>query len=363
MGANATLLRLAAASVLAAVACQPAIAAEDNSSVTPTLQPSALTPITQATTIQAVPIEMTPEGKEVIARLRAGLLIDSGTVSVSELRPGKVDQGQLETYAAAALKDRLRAGQTLDSDALSISELRPGKVDQSQLQVYIAMADEPAATQMSDQISDVDQTLVFLAAMSVAGGNEPVTMETASAIVLKNAGVMPRSMLGYDGVWEFPRMPNADERELLVGEGSQWRVVENMESQMLFLGPDREFGWDDFADLINPLQHVPLVNIAYRAMTGDEIHGAAQLIDLGMGPLAGVSTIFNLAMRETTGATMEDYAMAALFGPPEYYDSNSVGVFAQNPPDGYGIFYEGPYGAPADESEQVATLVRRGASR
>jgi len=353
MGANATLLRLAAASVLAAVAWQPAIADEEK-------QP-ALQPIIQATPIEAVPIEITPEGKEVIAKLRAGLLIDSGTVSVSELRPGKVDQVQLEAYAASALKDRLRAGQALDSDALSISELRPGKVDQGQLQVYIAMAGDPAETQMSDQISaqisDVDQTLVFLAAMSVAGGNEPVTMETASAIVLKNAGVMPRSMLGYDGVWEFPRMPNADERELLVGEGSQWRVVENMESQLLFLGPDRQFGWDDFADLVNPLQHIPLVNIAYRAMTGDEIHGAAQLIDLGMGPLAGVGTIFSLAMRETTGASMEDYAMAALFGPPEYYDSDSVGVFGLQP-ESVGIFAEVP-----EDGEQVATAVRRGSSR
>lgn len=355
MGANATLLRLAAASVLAAVAWQPASADEGKSSVAPTLQP-----IAAATPIEAVPIEMTPEGKEVIAQLRAGQMIDSGTVSVSELRPGKVDQSQLEAYAATALKDRLRAGQTLDSDALSISELRPGKVDQGQLQLYIAMADAPAdATQVSAQISDVDQTLVFLAAMSVAGGNEPVTMETASAIVLKNAGVMPRSMLGVDGVWEFPRMPNADERELLVGYGSEWRVVENMESQLLFLGPDRRFGWDDFADVINPLQHIPLINIAYRAMTGDEIHGAAQLVDLAMGPLAGVSTVFNLALQETTGATMEDYAMAALFGPPEYYDSNSVGVFAQTPPDGFGIFYEGP----VEDSEQVATLVRRGTSR
>jgi hypothetical protein len=354
MGTRTTLLRLAAASVLAAVAWQPAIA-DEGKEPAPAAPAPALQPITQATTIEAVPIEMTREGKEVIAQLRAGQMIDSGAVSVSELRPGSVDQIQLETYAATALKDRLRAGQALDNDALSISELRPGSVDQGQLQVYIAMADEPAAT----QVFEVDQTLVFLAAMSVAGGSEPVTMETASAIVLTRSGVMPRAMMGADGVWEFPRLPNADERELLVGEGSAWRVVENMESQLLFLGPDRRFGWDDFADIVNPLQHIPLINIAYRAMTGDEIHGAAQLVDLGMGPLAGVGTVFNLAMRETTGASMEDYAMAALFGPPEYYDSSSVGVFAQTPPDGFGIFYEGP----ADDSEQVATAVRRSDSR
>ena len=97
--------------------------------------------------------------------------------------------------------------------------------------------------------------------------------------------------------------------------GQEWRVVESIESQILFLGPDREFGWDDFGDMINPLQHIPLVNIAYRAATGDRIYGAASLIDIGFGPGAGLGTVFQLAYQSTTGESFEDNAVAAVFGP------------------------------------------------
>jgi hypothetical protein len=90
---------------------------------------------------------------------------------------------------------------------------------------------------------------------------------------------------------------------------------------MLFLGPDRAFGWDDFADLVNPLQHIPLVNIAYRAATGDKIYGAASLLDIGFGPAAGLGTVFQLAYQSTTGDNLEDKAVAAVFGPRSVDDT------------------------------------------
>ena len=123
---------------------------------------------------------------------------------------------------------------------------------------------------------------------------------------------IPRAHRGADGVWELPRLPDRDERETL--RGQKWRVVENEESRKLFLGPDGEFGWDDFVDLINPLQHIPFVNMAYRAITGDEIYGAARMVDAVFGPLAGASTALDLAFKSTTGKGMADNAIAALFG-------------------------------------------------
>jgi hypothetical protein len=113
-------------------------------------------------------------------------------------------------------------------------------------------------------------------------------------------------------VWELPRLPDKDERDLL--RGQKWRIVENPESRKLFLGPDGEFGWDDLVDLINPLQHIPFLNIAYRAITGDEIYGAARMVDFALGPVAGVSTAVDLAVRSTTGDSLVDNAVAALFG-------------------------------------------------
>ena len=47
-------------------------------------------------------------------------------------------------------------------------------------------------------------------------------------------------------------------------------------------GDDTMFGEDgftfaDFVDVINPLQHIPLVSQAYRAITGDEISPGSRL--------------------------------------------------------------------------------------
>jgi hypothetical protein len=193
----------------------------------------------------------------------------------------------------------LREGLALDSGRLSVSELRPGAVDQVQLRSYLAMG-----------LAEADQSLAVLAALDLPD-DERALVQTASAYV-GQPGLMPRSQLGWDGVWEFPRRPDSDEMDMLVGQ--PWRIVPNDESQVLFLGPDRTFGFDDFLDVINPLQHIPLINVGYRALTGDEIHGAARLIELGMGPAAGAGTVFDLALQSTTGATMEDHAVAALFG-------------------------------------------------
>jgi hypothetical protein len=126
---------------------------------------------------------------------------------------------------------------------------------------------------------------------------------------------VPGARRGADGVWELPRLPDKDERQMLYGQ--KWRVVESERSRQLFLGPDGTFGWDDFVDLINPLQHIPLVNIAYRAITGDEIYGAARVIDVAFGPVAAVSTAVDLAFRDITGESMAENAVAALFGPDD----------------------------------------------
>ena len=116
-------------------------------------------------------------------------------------------------------------------------------------------------------------------------------------------------------MWEFTRLPDKDEREMLYGQ--KWRVVESQRSRELFLGPDGEFGWDDFLDLVNPLQHIPFVNMAYRAITGDQIYGAARLVDVAFGPLAGASTAVDLAFRDVTGESMASNAIAAVFGTGE----------------------------------------------
>ncbi|MGH6893620.1 MAG: hypothetical protein ACREEP_15330 [Dongiaceae bacterium] len=172
---------------------------------------------------------------------------------------------------------------------------------------------------------------------------EPATPAAPAAQASAERGPIPRSRMGADGVWELPRLPDKDERDML--RGQKWRVVENEESRKLFLGPDGEFGWDDFVDLINPLQHIPLVNIAYRAITGDEIYGAARLVDFALGPLAGVSTVIDLAFKSLTGGGMAENGIAMLFGKDEGKDGTAFST--------------------ASGSQQLAgaALIRRGSIR
>lgn len=207
----------------------------------------------------------------------------------------------------------------LDAGQMSIADQRPGAADPAQMQVYLSMIGSP----METYAAVADPSLVLMAAIaqdavegaaapaSAAGNDGAPIMQTAAAF-RGEEGIMPRSYMTEDGYWAFPRLPDQDERDVLYG--TKWRVVEDPESQMLFLGPDRQFGWDDFADIVNPLQHIPLVSVAYRALTGDEIYGAARLFDVGFGPVAGMSTIADLAITSTTGSSMEDTAMAAIFG-------------------------------------------------
>ena len=43
-----------------------------------------------------------------------------------------------------------------------------------------------------------------------------------------------------------------------------------------FFGADG-FGFDDFLDLINPLQHIPIISTIYREITGDTISDGARI--------------------------------------------------------------------------------------
>lgn len=81
-----------------------------------------------------------------------------------------------------------------------------------------------------------------------------------------------------------------------------------------------EMSFMDFLDIINPLQHLPVVGTIYRSITGDTIKPAQQVIGgmLWGGPLGGATSIFNAIVEQSTGKGVEGHAMAALgFGGEE----------------------------------------------
>ncbi len=256
-----------------------------------------------------------------MALVAAWQLLGTRAASADEIQPAPVYVAQqpvepehIVVVQPGAQQVVPRLLYALDGGQMSISELRPGTMESKQLKTYLSTLQVP----IDVQAALADPTLILVAMFDQQAGSTDDGIQTAAAMAYSSE-IMPRSYVAADGAWVFPRQPGTDERELL--GLSKWRVEENPESQELFLGPDRRFGLDDFADLINPLQHIPLVNIAYRAITGDEIYGAARLLDVGFGPAAGVSTVADLAFQSTTGRSMEDTAVAALLGTDDEADN------------------------------------------
>jgi len=112
--------------------------------------------------------------------------------------------------------------------------------------------------------------------------------------------------------------PDRETQRNLMAAHKRWVVDETPGARQLFFGADGVFGWDDFLDVINPLQHIPIIAQIYRAATGDQINGAAELIgSLPFGPLGMIgtmATIADLAVKDTTGKDIGGNLEAMLFG-------------------------------------------------
>ncbi len=75
----------------------------------------------------------------------------------------------------------------------------------------------------------------------------------------------------------------------------------------------------DLLDVINPLQHLPVISTLYREWTGDEIGPVAKVIGGGLfgGVLGAASSLVDAIVEETTGDDMGGHVMTALFGGDE----------------------------------------------
>jgi hypothetical protein len=84
-------------------------------------------------------------------------------------------------------------------------------------------------------------------------------------------------------------------------------------------GGDLKLGGDagsptfaDLLDIINPLQHIPVVNTIYRRLTGDTINPAMQLIGgtLFGGPVGAVVAFGSLALAHISGRDLGEHVVA-----------------------------------------------------
>jgi|WetSurMetagenome_2_1015567.scaffolds.fasta_scaffold318878_1 hypothetical protein len=76
------------------------------------------------------------------------------------------------------------------------------------------------------------------------------------------------------------------------------------------------FGFADLLDLVNPLQHIPVVSTLYRHLTGDKIGTAAKLAGdtLYGGPVGFLCSLGDTLFEGLTGKDVGDTVYAFLAG-------------------------------------------------
>lgn len=82
---------------------------------------------------------------------------------------------------------------------------------------------------------------------------------------------------------------------------------------------NEDFGFFDLLDVVNPLQHLPVVGFVYRKVTGDTIKPVAQIAGGGLyGGLPGAAaSLVNVAVEEATGRDIAETVFALVDGDPE----------------------------------------------
>lgn len=121
-----------------------------------------------------------------------------------------------------------------------------------------------------------------------------------------------------------PEMPGQSARADSAESGaSQTKFISLLNGELVEAEPPADqtdlFGEDglsfgDFLDVINPLQHIPLVSSIYRALTGDEISTGARLAGgtIYGGPLGLIGAVVNEAVEDATGRDVGESALAAM---------------------------------------------------
>lgn len=75
---------------------------------------------------------------------------------------------------------------------------------------------------------------------------------------------------------------------------------------------DEAFGFGDLVDMVNPLQHLPVVGVLYREVTGDQIKPISRIIGGGLfgGGIGAASGLIDTVVEYETGTDMAGNAMA-----------------------------------------------------
>ncbi|MBI1326624.1 MAG: hypothetical protein GC136_03175 [Alphaproteobacteria bacterium] len=80
--------------------------------------------------------------------------------------------------------------------------------------------------------------------------------------------------------------------------------------------PDDSFSFWDILDIVNPLQHLPIVSHIYRAVTGDTIKAPGRIIGGALfgGPVGAIAGTVNTVAEVETGRDLAGNVVALVTG-------------------------------------------------
>jgi len=128
------------------------------------------------------------------------------------------------------------------------------------------------------------------------------------------------------------------------------------EAQEAKPAPAHHFSFGDLLDIVNPLQHIPVIGTLYRAITGDTIDTPEKLAGdtLYGGPMGAISSLADIGFKEITGKDFGDTILSWFTG---HHDDTPKAVADGAPPKTPAPVQAN---ASADESALRASLDRSG---
>ena len=113
--------------------------------------------------------------------------------------------------------------------------------------------------------------------------------------------------------------------------------LENKVQKDVWYSPERQekqakekdgFSFWDFIDIINPLQHIPIVGSIYRAITGDEIGNSARIAGGALfgGPIGLAMGAANAVIENKTGKDAGELVFAKIFNKKAQPDNTAIRI-------------------------------------
>lgn len=120
----------------------------------------------------------------------------------------------------------------------------------------------------------------------------------------------------------FERVPVPAHQPVAQAESTRRKNTSDYVASQTSATPAKDgesFSFWDLVDIVNPLQHIPVVNTIYRKITGDEIHGFARVAGGAVfgGLLGAAAGTVNAVVAMKDGKDIGDNVWASLTGEKE----------------------------------------------